>query len=109
MQTLPTDPFHGLFALHDGHHDCAQLVSSADAPRTIPDPATGQPLTIATLELSDRSVYPACARSGTGGYVSCVADLRLAFACPSCRKQVWVAGALSHRLARTRGACGQTA
>jgi hypothetical protein len=30
---------------------------------------------------------------GGGGYVSFVSDLRLAFACPSCRTLVWIAGA----------------
>jgi hypothetical protein len=93
MPTPRTDPFHGLFTLHAGQNGSARLVSSAHGPRTVPDPETGQPLTIASLELSDRSVCPVCRRSGTGGYVSFVADLRLAFACPSCRKLVWVAGA----------------
>jgi hypothetical protein len=38
-------------------------------------------------------VCPACTQLGAGGYVSFVADLRMAFACPSCRKLVWIAGA----------------
>ncbi len=50
-------------------------------------------LTIASLELSDHGICPACAQPGAGGYVSFVADLRMAFACPSCRTLVWVAGA----------------
>ena len=48
---------------------------------------------VATLELSDRGVCPACTQLGAGGYVSFEGDLRLAFACPTCRKLVWMAGA----------------
>jgi hypothetical protein len=50
-------------------------------------------LKVASLELSDHSVCPACTTLGSGGYVSFVADLRMAFACPSCRTLVWLAGA----------------
>lgn len=60
---------------------------------TVPCRDTGRPLRVATVEVSDRAVCPACAQLGAGGYVSFVADLRLAFACPSCRKLVWIAGA----------------
>jgi hypothetical protein len=63
------------------------------APAAVPDPHTGRPLKVATLEVSERTVCPACAQLGAGGYVSFVSDLRLAFACPSCRKLVWIAGA----------------
>ena len=63
------------------------------APRTIPCPETGRMLKVASVEVSDRSVCPACTQLGSGGYVSFVSDLRLAFACPSCRKLVWIAGA----------------
>jgi len=48
---------------------------------------------VAAVELSERTVCPECTQLGAGGYVSFVADLRLAFACPSCLKLVWVAGA----------------
>ena len=61
--------------------------------RTIPDPQTGRPLKVASVEVSDRGVCPACAQLGSGGYVSFESDLRLVFACPSCRKLVWIAGA----------------
>jgi len=89
MNNLPrTDLFHGLFELSG-----PQIVPAATAPTTIPCPQTGRPLKVATVELSDRTVCPACTQLGAGGYVSFVADLRLAFACPSCRKLVWVAGA----------------
>jgi hypothetical protein len=81
--------FHGLFELIPGSR---RLASSAQAPRTIPDPHTGQPVRIASLELSESSVCPACAQLGSGGYVSFVSDLRLAFACPHCRQLTWIAG-----------------
>jgi hypothetical protein len=88
-----TDLFHGLFELRTHAHEGPRLASSAAAPRSIPDPHTGRPLKVASVELSDRTVCPSCAQLGAGGYVSFVSDLRLAFACPSCRKLVWVAGA----------------
>ncbi len=69
-----------------------RLASSAAAPRTIPDPQTGRPVRVASVELSDRGVCPACAQLGAGGYVSFVSDLRLAFACPSCRQLIWITG-----------------
>jgi hypothetical protein len=85
--------FHGLFELRPQAHGGVRLAAHPAAPRSIPDPATGRPLTIASVELSDRSVCPACTQHGAGGYVSFVADLRMAFACPSCQTFVWVAGA----------------
>ena len=88
-----TDLFHGLFAWQRAGTGPGRLVPHKDAPRAVPDPATGRPLKVASVELSDRAVCPACAQLGAGGYVSFVSDLRLAFACPSCRKLVWIAGA----------------
>ena len=94
MDSVPrTDLFHGLFELWPQGAGKARLSSSSSAPRTIPDPHTGLPLKIAAVELSDRGVCPSCTQLGSGGYVSFVSDLRLAFACPSCRKLVWIAGA----------------
>ena len=93
MDTPRTDLFYGLFELRTHAHEAPRLTSNAAAPRHIPDPQTGRTLQVASLELSDRTVCPSCAQLGTGGYVSFVSDLRLAFACPSCRKLVWVAGA----------------
>jgi hypothetical protein len=86
----PTDLFFGLFELRTGTHGHPRVTSSASAPRTIPDPDTGRPLKVASVELSDRGVCPACTQLGAGGYVSFVSDLRLAFACPTCRKLVWL-------------------
>jgi hypothetical protein len=93
MDTPRSDLFHGLFELRTQANESPRLASNTRAPHSIPDPQTGRPLKVATVELSDRSVCPSCAQLGAGGYVSFVSDLRLAFACPSCRKLVWVAGA----------------
>ena len=87
------DLFHGLFQLQPEAQGRARLAVDARRPSSIPDPATGRPLRVASVELSDRGVCPACTQLGAGGYVSFVSDLRLAFACPSCRRLVWVAGA----------------
>ena len=89
MNEPRTDLFHGLFALHR----TGRLSHHSDAPRVVPDPNTGRPLKVDTVELSDRAVCPACTQLGAGGYVSFESDLRLAFACPSCRKLVWIDGA----------------
>ena len=94
MDTVsPTVLFHGLFELRTPAQGRAHLASSASAPRAIPDPQTGRPLKVASVEVSDRGVCPSCTQLGAGGYVSFVSDLRLAFACPSCRTLVWLAGA----------------
>lgn len=84
--------FHGLFELRTQSHGSPRLTSSAAAPSAIPDPHTGRPIKVASIELSERGVCPACTQLGAGGYVSFESDLRLAFACPSCEKLVWIAG-----------------
>jgi hypothetical protein len=89
---IPPDQFHGLFEWRQR----TLVVRKSDnqsVPRTVPDPLTGRPLRVATVEVSDRGVCPACAQLGSGGYVTFVSDLRLAFACPTCRQLVWLAGA----------------
>jgi hypothetical protein len=94
MDTLPrTDLFHGLFELRPQAQGRARLAANVTPPRAIPDPQTGRPLKVASVELSDRGICPACTQLGSGGYVSFVSDLRLAFACPSCETLVWLAGA----------------
>jgi hypothetical protein len=87
--------FHGLFELPSTPPGPSRLrlPSTADAPKAVPCPQTGRLLKVASVELSDRGVCPACTQLGAGGYVSFEADLRLAFACPSCRQLVWIAGA----------------
>ena len=86
----PIDSFVGLF---EASPRVAGRSQSAAAPRTIPDPATGLPLKVASVDIAEQSVCPACAQLGAGAYVSFVSDLRLAFACPGCRQVVWIAGA----------------
>jgi len=87
--------FHGLFELPSSALGAARLRLPArgTAPKSIPCPQTGRPLKVASVELSERSVCPACTQLGAGGYVSFESDLRLAFACPSCKKLVWISGA----------------
>lgn len=82
----------GLLGLDPGSYSGARPPAGADVPSTIPDPRTGQPLAVASVEVSDRSVCPSCAQLGAGAYVSFVAGLRLAFACSSCRRLVFTAG-----------------
>ena len=87
------DVFYGLFEWQPQAQGAPRLASNPSRPATIPCPETGRPLQVATVEVSDRGVCPVCTQLGAGGYVTFVSDLRLAFACPSCRKLVWLAGA----------------
>ena len=89
------DQFFGLFELstHKGRAAALVIRQSDQQGRSVPCPDTGRPLRVASVEVSDRGICPACTQLGAGGYVSFVGDLRLAFACPSCRKFVWIAGA----------------
>ncbi|HVL66880.1 MAG TPA: hypothetical protein VM364_06415 [Vicinamibacterales bacterium] len=97
MHVLPyaamqqADPFHGLF-LHEVGVAGAKLSRSTCRPETLPDPQTGRQLRIATVEVAG-AICPACSKRGEAGFVSFVADLRLAFACPHCRDLIWIAGA----------------
>jgi hypothetical protein len=86
---MSQDPYHGLFTHELGG---GGLSRGTTPPGTLPDPQTGRQLRIATIEVSG-AICPACARHGQGGFVSFVADLRLAFACPNCQTFVWIAGA----------------
>jgi hypothetical protein len=86
---MSQDPYHGLFTHQVGGRG---LSRGSAPPATLPDPQTGRQLRIATIEVSG-AICPACARHGQGGFVSFVADLRLAFACPNCQTFVWIAGA----------------
>jgi hypothetical protein len=87
------DQFFGLFEWQTQSQGAPRFRSNPTRPRSIPCPDTGRPLQVADVEVSDRAVCPACTQLGAGGYVTFVSDLRLAFACPSCRKLVWIAGA----------------
>lgn len=85
------DPFHGVFTRETGPSGM-RLGRATEPPASVPDPETGRSLRIATVEISG-AICPACSRRGDGGFVSFVADLRLAFACPNCQSFVWIAGA----------------
>lgn len=85
------DPFHGLFT-HHLSGPAAHLGRPAVRPSTLPDPKTGRPLRVATVELSG-AICPSCQQHAAGGFVSFEADLRLVFACPHCRNLVWLNGA----------------
>lgn len=88
-----TDLFHGLFRYHHAGTSPAHISRHDAAPSTVPDPQSGRAIKIASLEVTDRAICPSCAQPGAGGFVSFVSDLRLAYACPSCRELVWLRGA----------------
>jgi hypothetical protein len=87
------DLYHGLFiwqSLGDGR---ARVARHAAPPLAIPCPDTGRHLKVATLQASTHAICPSCGRTADGGFVSFVADLRVAYACPACRELVWLNGA----------------
>ena len=88
-----TDLFHGLFRWHPAAGGPAHVTTHDAAPHKVPDPESGRLLKVASVEVTDRAICPACAHLGSGGFVSFVSDLRLAYACPSCRTLVWLNGA----------------
>ena len=87
-----SDPYHGLFRWESGNGE-PRIARPLVAPLTVPCPTTGRPLRIATIEAETSAICPSCESLGRGGFVSFEADLRMAYACPSCRQLVWVAGA----------------
>jgi hypothetical protein len=85
--------FGGVFldAVSDGR---ARLVRHPASPSSLADPKTGRELRIATVEVADAgAICPSCEERSEGGFVSFVADLRMVYACPSCRALVWMLGA----------------
>lgn len=88
-----TARFFGLFTLEQRPDGAPSLVRHADAPSSIPDPATGRALRVATLDGRARAICPACEETAEGGFISFVGDLRLAYACPSCEQVTWLQGA----------------
>lgn len=84
--------FHGVFQLEQLPNGQKQLARHADAPKAIPAPE-GRLLKIATVDARAQAICPSCSSSAHGGFVSFVQDLRLAYACPSCQKLVWLNGA----------------
>lgn len=87
------DPFFGLFVAEPSGGDVPTLVRQSAPPATIPDPETGRPLKVATVDARARAICPSCSTSAEGGFVSFVGDLRLAYACPGCVQLVWLPGA----------------
>jgi hypothetical protein len=87
------DPFFGLFSQEGNGSAVPSLVRTDSAPAAIPDPETGRPLKIATVDSRAKAICPSCATHAEGGFVSFVGDLRLAYACPSCVQLVWLQGA----------------
>jgi hypothetical protein len=85
------DPFHGVFT-HEIGPGGRRLGRPLPGPATLPDPETGRQLRIATVELSG-AICPSCEQHGEAGFISFVADLRLAFACPNCLELIWITGA----------------
>ncbi len=89
---MPPALFHGVFRLEllaNGDH---QVARHPHSPTMMPDP-NGRLLRISTVDSKAAAICPACAHHGQGGYVSFVQDLRLVYACPSCKQLVWLPGA----------------
>ncbi len=87
-----SDLYHGVFEWQPQADGCGRVVRSQSVPRVMPDPS-GRLMRIATVEGSARAICPRCAQLGQGGFVSFEADLRLAYACPTCRDFIWLNGA----------------
>ena len=87
------DPFFGFFVPEGNGSAVPTLVKTPNTPATIPDPNTGRPLRVATVDGRAKAICPSCSTSAEGGFVSFVGDLRLAYACPSCAQFVWLPGA----------------
>jgi hypothetical protein len=92
ITALRTPLFYGVFQVELLPNGQKQLSRHAEAPQTIPGPE-GRPLRIATVDARAQAICPSCSAAAKGGFVSFVQDLRLAYACPSCQKVVWLNGA----------------
>jgi hypothetical protein len=46
---------------------------------------------VASIDAHTQAICPGCLATGRGAFVSFVADLRMAYACPKCDQFVWVA------------------
>jgi hypothetical protein len=87
------DCYLGLFRWEPVQGGGGRIVSSSPSPRSVPDPQTGRPLRVSTLEGNTRAICPLCSSLGDGGFVSFEADFRIAYACPICRGLIWSQGA----------------
>jgi len=90
---LLSDLYHGLFRWHADPDGRPRLLRDAAAPSSLPCPTTGRLLRIATIDADTAAICPACASQGRGAFMSFVGDLRMAYACPECRRLVWLNGA----------------
>jgi len=93
MGETRSDLYHGVFEW------CLSGGSAAVSPRTvpppvsIPDPLTGRKLHISTIQAGTPAICPVCSCHARGGFVSFEDDLRIAYACPTCKELVWIRGA----------------
>ena len=87
------DPYHGLFHWRADADGRGHVMRHEAGPAMIPCPTTGRPLRVATIDANTVAICPACTGRGQGGFVSFVGDLRMAYACPQCRRLVWLDGA----------------
>jgi hypothetical protein len=85
--------FLGVFQLELAPDGQERIARHPAAPALIPDPSSGRMLKVATVDDGARAICPSCAALGHGGFISFESDLRLAYACPSCRQLIWLAGA----------------
>jgi hypothetical protein len=90
---IVSELYHGLFRRSAGSDGRPLLTRHESSPSTVPCPTTGRALRVATIEAQARAICPSCESHGHGGFVSFEGDLRMAYACPECRKLIWVAGA----------------
>lgn len=88
----PPALYHGVFCLEPLANGEQQVARHPGGPTMMPDPH-GRLLRIATVDSKAAAICPSCERRGQGGFVSFVQDLRLVYACPSCRQLVWLPGA----------------
>jgi hypothetical protein len=87
---LPQDPYQGVFSSTTTNEGRVELRRHPHGPPSLIDPLTGRALRIATVEVSGGAICPACAQHSDGGFVSFVADARMVYACPACRKLIWL-------------------
>ena len=92
QDAVPATLYHGVFCLEPLANGQHQVARHPACPQVMPDP-DGRLLRIATVDSRATAICPACEHSGRGGFVSFVQDLRLVYACPSCRQLIWLPGA----------------
>jgi hypothetical protein len=88
-----SDLYLGLFRWQAGADGRPKVICHEAGPAVIPCPTTGRPLRVATIDANTAAICPSCATHGQGGFVSFDGDLRMAYACPQCRRLVWLEGA----------------